>query len=146
MRAFAMGLWLVLQSGFTQAPALVNSYGPVVWPKERQHELAGHYAGTLHDYECKDMIARLTLDKAHHYSLKVQCMDPHSVARTFHSGWWIDEIGGSCLILNQQDRDEKMFGFRISDDAMRLLPDGSSCDAANERNAPHSLKRTDGKK
>ena len=38
-----------------------------------------------------------------------------------------------------------MFGFRISDDANLLSLDGGDCTAANERNWPHTLKRTDRK-
>src|SRR5688572_21981346 len=132
-----LALWGVAQFAQAQVATENGGYGPIVWPKERQHELAGHYVGTLRDYECENMIANLALDKAHHYVLTVECTEEDSSARTLRGGWWIDEIGGSCLILNNEDGEEKMFGFRISDDADLLSLDGGGCTAANERDAPH---------
>ena len=146
-----LALWGVAQI----APAQValaqvatenGGYGPIVWPEARQHELAGHYAGTLRDYECENMTASLVLDKAHHYVLTVDCAEKGSPVRTLRGDWWIDEIAGSCLILNKGDGEEKMFGFRISDDADLLSLDGGGCDAADERDSPHRLKRTASKR
>ena len=140
-----LALWGVAQSALAQAATENGGYRSV-WPEERQHELAGHYAGTLRDYECENMTASLALDKAHHYVLTVDCTEQGSPARTLRGDWWIDEIAGSCLILNNEDGDEKMFGFRISDDADLLLLDGGGCTAADERDAPHKLKRTESKR
>lgn len=140
-----LALWGVAQFALAQVATENGGYGPIVWPKERQHELAGRYAGTLRGYECENMVASLTLDKAHHYVLTVDCTEENLPARTLRGNWWIDEIGGSCLILNKENGEEKMFGFRISDGADLLSPDGSGCTAADERDSPHGLKRTGSK-
>ncbi|MDR6840382.1 hypothetical protein [Pseudoxanthomonas sacheonensis] len=141
-----LALWGMAQFAVAQVATENGGYGPIVWPKERQHELAGHYAGTLRDHACENMIARLALDKAHHYVLTVDCSEQGSRARTLRGDWWIDEIAGSCLILNHGDGEEKRFGFRISDDANLLSLDGSDCNAADERDSPHGLKRTGSKR
>lgn len=138
-------LWAAAQLAQAQVATENGGYGPIVWPEERQHELAGHYAGTLRNYECENMTARLTLDETHHYLLAVHCTGQNSPARTLHGEWWVDEIAGSCLILNRDDGEEKMFGFRISDDASLLSLDGGDCNAADERDASHGLVRTNHK-
>lgn len=140
-----VALWAVTQLAQAQLAPENGGYGPIVWPKERQHELAGHFAGTLRDHECGNMTARLALDEAHRYVLTVHCTEQESPARTFRGDWWIDEIAGSCLILDKSRDDVKMFGFRISDDANLLSLDGGDCTAADERDWPHALKRTDSK-
>lgn len=137
-----VALWGVAQVALGQVATENGGYGPIVWPKERQDELAGHYAGTLRGHGCENMTARLVLDKAHHYVLAVDCTQEGPPARTLRGDWWIDEIAGSCLILNNGEDEEKMFGFRISDDADLLSLDGSDCNAADERDSPHGLKRS----
>ena len=141
-----LALWGVAQFAQAQVATENGGYGPIVWPKERQHELAGHYLGTLRGYGCENMTASLALDKAHHYVLTVDCTEGSSPARALRGDWWIDEIAGSCLILNNGDGEEKMFGFRISDDADLLSLDGGDCTAADERDSPHRLKRTGSKR
>ena len=139
-------LWVAGPLAHAQVATENGGYGPIVWPMERQHELAGEYAGTLRDHECANMAARLTLDEAHRYVLTVHCTDQESPPRTLRGDWWIDEIGGSCLILDKNRDEVKMFGFRISDDANLLSLDGGGCTAADERDGPHQLKRTGSKR
>lgn len=142
---WVMTLWAATELAQGQTATENSGYGPIVWPKERQHELAGHYTGTLRDHECGNMTAQLALDEAHRYVLTVHCTEQESPTRTLRGDWWIDEIAGSCLILDKSRDEVKMFGFRISDDANLLSLDGGDCTAANERNWPHTLKRTDRK-
>lgn len=146
MKAWAPFLVIALvglsQSAYAQVATENGGYGPIVWPKERQHELAGEYVGTLRDHECGNMTARLTLDEAHRYVLTVHCTEQKPPLRTLRGDWWVDEIAGSCLILDKNRDEVKMFGFRISDDANLLSLDGGGCTAADERDGPHRLKRT----
>ncbi|RZA32006.1 MAG: hypothetical protein EOP92_28230 [Lysobacteraceae bacterium] len=141
-RTLPLVLWALVQSACAQVPADTGAYGPVVWPKDRQHLLAGTYAGTLRDHECASMTARLTLDAEHHYLISTACTAPESPARTWRGHWWVDEIAGSCLILDHADGQPKQFGLRLGDDAADLQLDGGDCMAADELDWPHVLKRT----
>ncbi len=129
-------------------------YGPIKWPLRSQHLLAGHYSGLLQIEgerpECASAHADLWLEaavkdqKSHRYTLKYTCLsgqDPkhHRQTVTLRSTWWVDEIAGSCLIL-QAEPDPRfpypspLYGFRIDETdnpkpgvAEFLSQDGGSC-------------------
>lgn len=124
-------------------------YGPLMWPLRRQHLLAGHYRGVLHvgAPDCADARAELWLQArpgeraSHRYTLTTRCLDGSAAPRTRHADWWVDELAGSCLILEHAPDPRypppfPLFGFRI-DDADEDIPfeqrprilsqDGASC-------------------
>ncbi len=131
--------------GYDQSPG----YGPIMWPLRRQHLLAGHYIGLLHlgTPACADARADLVLQAtpgqhdSHHYTLTTNCLDGRSAPQTLRADWWVDEIAGSCLILEHPADPQfpppyPLYGFRIDDAAVdipfeqrpqTLAQDGGSC-------------------
>ena len=134
-----------------------SNYGPIQWPLRRQHLLAGHYVGKLQvevdRRDCPTAIADLRLeaikgkDDSHRYTLKYTCLsgrDPNYRKRTvtLRSTWWIDEIAGSCLMLEKEPDPKRkpssypLYGFRIEGNgdsklavASLLSQDGSDCES-----------------
>ncbi|MCC5072376.1 hypothetical protein [Xanthomonas campestris] len=129
-------------------------YGPIKWPLRSQHLLAGHYSGLLQisieRTECASARAELWLEaavndqKSHRYMLKYTCFsgqDPkhHRETVTLRSTWWVDEIAGSCLILEAEpdprfSYPSPAYGFRIDETdnpklvvAALLSQDGANC-------------------
>ncbi|MBB3813824.1 hypothetical protein CPBF426_15810 [Xanthomonas arboricola pv. juglandis] len=134
-----------------------SNYGPIQWPLRRQHLLAGHYVGRLQvavdRLDCPTAIADLRLEAikgdqdSHRYTLKYTCLsgrDPDYRKRTvtLRSTWWIDEIAGSCLVLEREPDPKRtissypLYGFRIDANgdpklkvASLLSQDGSDCES-----------------
>lgn len=129
-------------------------YGPIKWPLRSQHLLAGYYSGLLQieveRTECASARAELWLEaavgdqKSHRYTLKYTCLsgqDPNHHRRTvtLRSTWWVDEIAGSCLILEAEpdprfSYPSPLYGFRIDETdspklgvAGLLSQDGGNC-------------------
>ncbi|WOB25034.1 MULTISPECIES: hypothetical protein [Xanthomonas] len=131
-------------------------HGSIEWPLRRQHLLAGHYNGniqvTVDRTDCPAATADLRLDatkgrpESRHYTLSYTCLsgkDPDSRKRTvtLRSTWWIDEIAGSCLILEREPDAARnpplaypLYGFRINENThskavtgVLLSQDGSDC-------------------
>jgi hypothetical protein len=130
------------------------------WPERRHAELAGHYSGTIRESRqtgkaCEYLHAELDLryagkgkDARRDYSLVLTCpADPAWTPRQLRSGWWVDKIGDSCLILSPgaghpTDRNpDKLYGFRIDKDGRTFRQDGEGCEAVNERDGPAILTR-----
>jgi len=120
------------------------------WPKARQPQLAGDYSGQVRDWMTRDPAceykrARLQIKADKRYVLTTRCDRGKGRKETVAGPWWIDEIAGSCLILNREPplrhEDERWYGFRISDDATSLSQDGGSCTAADERDNGMILRR-----
>ncbi|WP_082473497.1 MULTISPECIES: hypothetical protein [Xanthomonas] len=133
-----------------------SDYEPIEWSLRRQHLLAGHYNGkiqvTVDRTDCAAATADLRLDaikgrpESRHYTLSYTCLsgqDPDYRKRTvtLRSTWWIDEIAGSCLILEREPDAARnpplaypLYGFRISENThpkavtcILLSQDGSDC-------------------
>jgi hypothetical protein len=130
------------------------------WPERRHAELAGHYSGTIRDFRktggaCEYLHAELDLrydgsgkEARRDYSLVLTCpADPTLTPRQLRSGWWVDKMGDSCLILRPaaghpvNQIPEKLYGFRIDEDGRTLRQDGHSCEAVDERDDPAILVR-----
>lgn len=114
------------------------------WPLQRQHLLAGHYAGKLQSYmrNCQTVRAELWLqmqpqrEKSRRYTLKTTCIAgaaQHAPPRTISGSWWMDRVGDSCLTLSFEDPGDpqigpSLYGFRIEQDP----PSGSRPRAAGQ--------------
>ncbi|KUF24654.1 hypothetical protein [Xanthomonas phaseoli] len=133
-------------------------YGTIKWPERRQHLLAGRYTGKIQVQvdrgACPSASADLRLEAikgsqdSRHYTLTYTCLsgtDPNYRKKTvtLRSTWGIDEIAGSCLIL-QREPDPTLnpplyyplYGFRIHENdspgaghGIVLSQDGSDCES-----------------
>ncbi|WP_205394344.1 hypothetical protein [Xanthomonas hydrangeae] len=141
------------------ATATARQPAPIeAWPLQQQHLLAGRYTGKLQPYtqDCQAVRADLVLhktgkpsDNSRRYTLKTTCIAGaarHTAPKTMVGSWWIDQIGGSCLMLSFEDPNDPMigpniYGFRIEQDTISerhahrtdyaLAQDGHNCHSGN---------------
>ncbi|APP74643.1 hypothetical protein [Xanthomonas vesicatoria] len=135
-----------------------SNYGPIKWPERRQHLLAGRYTGKIQVQVDRSACPSATADlrlvaikgrpESRRYTLTYTGLsgkDPNYRKRivTLRSTWWIDEIAGSCLILEREPDpalnpplDYPLYGFRILENdapgaghGIVLSQDGSDCES-----------------